>query len=270
MNLHNEIYLGSNQRKSLFDLEIPEKWNQEMIIFVHGFMGFKDWGAWDLVQHFFVSKGYGFAKFNLSHNGGTESNGIDFPDIVAFAENTYSKEIADIQLFRKHIMTLVNPVTISMIGHSRGGACALLHAKHHPVNRLILWAAICDIGSRFPKGIELEDWKKTGVRYILNARTQQELPQNYTLYEDFIMNEQLLNIEAAARVSTSPILVIHGSSDKSVPMEEGKQIARWSGSAIEIIEGADHVFGAMHPWEKPEMPIQLASVCDKSLTFLTR
>ena len=157
-----------------------------------------------------------------------------------------------------------------MIGHSRGGACALLHAKHHPVNRLILWAAICDIGSRFPKGIELEDWKKTGVRYILNARTQQELPQNYTLYEDFIMNEQLLNIEAAARVSTSPILVIHGSSDKSVPMEEGKQIARWSGSAIEIIEGADHVFGAMHPWEKPEMPIQLASVCDKSLAFLTR
>ena len=84
------------------------------------------------------------------------------------------------------------------------------------------------------------------------------------------MNEQLLNIEAAARVSTSPILVIHGSSDKSVPMEEGKQIARWSGSAIEIIEGADHVFGAMHPWEKPEMPIQLASVCDKSLAFLTR
>ena len=69
MNLRNEIYLGSNQRKSLFDLEIPENWNQEMIIFVHGFMGFKDWGAWDLVQHFFVSKGYGFAKFNLSHMG---------------------------------------------------------------------------------------------------------------------------------------------------------------------------------------------------------
>ena len=52
-------------------------------------MGFKDWGAWHLVQDFFTNKGYAFCKFNLSHNGGTVENGIDFPD--AGNDNEISK-----------------------------------------------------------------------------------------------------------------------------------------------------------------------------------
>ena len=88
MNLKNSIYYGSDGRASLFDLEIPSSWNNELIIFCHGFMGFKDWGAWNLVQTFFVNQGFGFAKLNLSHNGGTVTEGFDFPDEEAFAKNT--------------------------------------------------------------------------------------------------------------------------------------------------------------------------------------
>ena len=38
MNLKNEVYTGATGRQSLVDLEIPEKFNGEIILFVHGFM----------------------------------------------------------------------------------------------------------------------------------------------------------------------------------------------------------------------------------------
>ena len=56
--LANSTYIGSAGRPSLIDLEIPETFNGELILFVHGFMGFKDWGAWHLVQQFFTEKNY--------------------------------------------------------------------------------------------------------------------------------------------------------------------------------------------------------------------
>ena len=56
MKLVNRIYTGSNGRQSLIDLELPENFNGNLVVFVHGFMGFKDWGAWHLVQEFFTKK----------------------------------------------------------------------------------------------------------------------------------------------------------------------------------------------------------------------
>jgi hypothetical protein len=52
-----------------------------LIIFCHGYKGFKDWGAWDLVAEEFANNNFVFVKFNFSHNGGTAKNPIDFPDL---------------------------------------------------------------------------------------------------------------------------------------------------------------------------------------------
>ena len=50
LHLRNAIYIGSNKRASLFDLEIPEDYNGNLIVFIHGYMGFKDWGAWNILE----------------------------------------------------------------------------------------------------------------------------------------------------------------------------------------------------------------------------
>ena len=50
----NEAYNGANDRKSLLDLVIPENYNDEIILFIHGYMGFKDWGCWNLVSEYFA------------------------------------------------------------------------------------------------------------------------------------------------------------------------------------------------------------------------
>jgi pimeloyl-ACP methyl ester carboxylesterase len=270
MHISNGIYRGSLGRESLFDLEIPDNWNGTLVIFVHGFMGFKDWGAWSLVQDYFTSHNFGFAKFNLSHNGGTTHNGIDFPDELAFAQNTYSKEIKDISLFREHIQTLIQPRQTYLIGHSRGGGDVILHAQKTQVDKIALWASISDIGSRFPEGTELAEWKNSGVRTITNSRTKQALPQHYSLYADFKLHEERLNIEHAIKLNTRPIAVIHGSNDTSVPLAEGQALAQWSGTELVTIEGADHVFGAKHPWEESSLPSPLLVACEATLAFFNQ
>ena len=268
--MKNLIYLGSNNRQSLIDFEIPENFNYQIIVFAHGFMGFKDWGAWNLVQDFFTKKGFGFCKFNLSHNGGNIENGIDFPDVEAFGLNTYSKELNDVISVIDWIEKKnVSYQKIHMIGHSRGGGIALLAANlDKRISSVTSWAGISDIGSRFPIGKELEDWKNSEVRYVQNGRTKQNLPQYYSLYEDFIQNEDKLNIGKACETLKIPACIIHGSADTSVPIREGEENAKRLKIPLQIIENADHVFGASHPWNSNDLPSDLKKVCEKTLEFL--
>ena len=44
MVLSNQIYKGAEGRESLIDLEIPESFNGEIVIFIHGFMVLKTGG----------------------------------------------------------------------------------------------------------------------------------------------------------------------------------------------------------------------------------
>ena len=270
--MKNAIYIGSNNRQSLIDFEIPEKFNEEIVVFIHGFMGFKDWGAWNLVQDFFTSHGFGFCKFNLSHNGGTIDNGIDFPDEESFGKNTYSKELNDVFCVLDWIDSQgILYKKIHLIGHSRGGGIALLAAKNDKrINSVNSWSGISDIGSRFPIGKELEEWKTKGVRYVQNGRTKQNLPQYYSLYEDFNQNQEILNIENACRNLKIPACIIHGDADTSVPLREGKANANRLNVSLHIIENSDHVFGASHPWLGEKLPERLKLVCDISLDFFHR
>ena len=87
MQVLNETYIGSARRQALIELSIPEKFNQKLLVFVHGYMGFKDWGAWNLMKDYFLNKGFGFCKFNLTHNGTTVEKPQDFADLDAFSQN---------------------------------------------------------------------------------------------------------------------------------------------------------------------------------------
>src|SRR5690554_5861048 len=102
MKLTNQIFKGANGRESLIDFQEPDDYEYEdLVVFIHGYKGYKDWGAWNLVQSYFVRNGMAFCKFNMSHNGGTTDEPIDFPDLEAFSLNRYSYELADV----KHVWT---------------------------------------------------------------------------------------------------------------------------------------------------------------------
>ena len=241
-----------------------------MVLFIHGFMGFKDWGAWNLVQEYFCSHNFGFCKFNLSHNGGTKENGIDFPDESAFAENRYSYEVNDTGLVIDWLINKVSDIkNVHLIGHSRGGAIAILKGfEDLRVSSITTWASISSIGNRFPSGIELEDWKKSGIRHIKNSRTNQLLPQKYTLYSDFKENESYFDLEKKCKSLAKPICIIHGTLDQSVAIDESEKLSAWSTKTMFKIKDADHVFMTRHPWINDALSDELEEACFITLQFL--
>ena len=266
--IKNAIYSGADNKKSLFDLTIPNQWNNILVIFIHGYMGYKDWGCWDLVEDYFTDKNYGFLKYNVSHNGGTLDNPIDFDDLTAFSQNNYVKELQDFEAITNIVQAEfeVQP-EIYIIGHSRGGGIALLQSSNGFVSKIVSWAGICSIADRFPKGDALIEWKEHGFYYRENGRTKQTMPHSYSQYESFLQFEQRLNIENYCKNSTTPTLVIHGDKDVSVNISEGEKIASWLGTSLVRIEGAQHTFDSSQPWESNALPKHLHQVCRETLDF---
>ena len=76
-----------------------------------------------------------FLKFNFSHNGGTDQNPIDFPDLEAFAQNNFSYELDDLEAVINFISSTndfeneLNSKAISLIAHSRGAGIILIKAS---------------------------------------------------------------------------------------------------------------------------------------------
>jgi pimeloyl-ACP methyl ester carboxylesterase len=270
--MERNTYIGAQQRAALYELT-PTAHAKELIVFVHGFMGFMDWGAWHLVRDFYNQAGYDFCRFNLSHNGTNIAQPSEFADLEAFGQNTYSFEVADTLSLIAHLeATHQTWERIHLIGHSRGGGTAILASQHwnfqSGLGKICTWAGICDIARRFPTGPELLDWEKTGTRFVKNGRTNQNLPQAYGLYADFLANREKLDILKAAQILAEKLQVFHGDQDLSVPLAEAYELATAAGAEVTELAGADHVFGAQHPWKEQYMPEQLRELCEKTLERL--
>ncbi|GAB5565290.1 MAG: alpha/beta fold hydrolase [Winogradskyella sp.] len=252
--------------------------NQPLIIFCHGYKGFKDWGAWNLMAETIAKEGFCLIKFNFSHNGGTMENPIVFQDLEAFGNNNYTKELDDLNdVIDWSVETLknndcVNTSNINLIGHSRGGGITILKASEDPrITKLITLASVCDFGKLTATIGDLEEWKKQGVKYVLNGRTKQQMPHFYQFYEDFKANEERLHIETAEKRLTIPHLIIHGDNDTSVKIDEAYALHLWNPKTkLEIIENADHVFNVKHPWEKDELSEELLSVTRLFFEFVKK
>lgn len=270
ISLTNQIYIGSAQRKSVYDLEIPEQFNGTIILFIHGYKGFKDWGAWNLLQQAFTNSGFGFCKFNLSHNGGTVENPIDFPDLEAFANNRYSYELFDVEQLIELLSKQFPDAKIVLMGHSRGGGIALLCSNKPQVKAIITLAAISSIKSRFSNTNLIEKWKSDGVRYEENSRTNQQMPLYFTYYTDFLENQEHLDIENQCKNATIPMLHFHGSNDEAVALEEGKEIAAWTTNELIILENSNHTFETTHPWKHQTLSPALQQIVKKSTDFLSK
>jgi pimeloyl-ACP methyl ester carboxylesterase len=266
---------GAEGKPILMDLSF--KTGQEenpMVIFVHGFKGFKDWGAYKLVAEYFAKQGFRFLKFNFSHNGTTPESPLEFVDLGAFGDNTFSKELTDLDLvisFAKSGIKFQAPNSLSLIGHSRGGGTSIIQAaKDQRISKLITWAAIANFRSLWKKEDEIE-WQKKGVIFNFNSRTKQYTPLKIDLLYDLENNSQSFDIlQAAARIN-KPWLILHGNQDENVLTGEALKLKENSLNAeLFIVPYANHVFGASHPFTKEELPLALQLTCEKSVEFLRK
>jgi pimeloyl-ACP methyl ester carboxylesterase len=277
MKIKNISIKGAHNKPILLDV-CYEKRNikKPLVIFCHGYKGYKDWGAFDLMSDYFVKNDLFLLKFNFSHNGGTAENPIDFPDLEAFGHNNYSKEQDDLNSVLDWILAEpefnenIDKRNITLIGHSRGGGAVILKAAYDTrITKLVTWASVSDYKVRFPEGPILEHWKKEGVAYIENTRTLQQMPHYIQFYDDFVKNEEKLTIKTAAQQLQIPHLIVHGTEDATVPLGEAKSIHKWSEkSSLFLVEGGDHGFGAKQPWESLDLPLDFAEVLLETIDFI--
>ncbi|MES2850847.1 MAG: alpha/beta fold hydrolase [Bacteroidota bacterium] len=279
MKIKNIIITGAGGKPVTLDIFFKEDAvKKPVVIYAHGFNGFKDWGGFDLIADEFASAGFVLIKFNFSHNGTTPEQPEDFADLEAFGNNNYSKQLADLELVTGWICDTDNPYhqtletkNISLIGHSMGGGISILFAAADArIKKLVTWASISEC--KIPWGgwpqEKMKEWLLEGVQYYANTRTRQQMPLYYQLHIDYKENEERLNIEKAIKKLMIPILICHGTNDIAVPVEKAYQLKEWQPAAELFIIESNHVFDRVHPWDKEYLPEAMDMVLQKTIAFL--
>lgn len=273
-----EIVLDGSKRKPI---SIDIRYNKTdqlkpVIIFCHGFKGFKDWGHFNLIADEFAKQDFVFVKFNFSYNGTTLENPVDFADLDAFGNNNFSIELDDLDVVIDYIEVNAeqyegNKNAIYLIGHSRGGGIATLKTHEDSrIKKLVTWASVKDVADFFINQ-DLEKWKNEGLIYTLNARTQQKMPLYYQIYENYIENKNRLDIPKAAANISVPWLILHGTNDESVPLYFAEILHQLNKrSEFSGIEDANHSFGGQHPWNSIQLPDDSTILTDRTIAFFKR
>src|SRR5690554_3131053 len=130
--LRDIVIEGKHGKPVVADVFIPESEGPHpVIIFSHGFKGFKNWGPFNIIAAEFAKRSFIFVKINFAFNGTTPSTPEDFTDLNAFGENNFTKELDDLDVTINWIMENARQLSIdqnkiSLIGHSRGGGISLI------------------------------------------------------------------------------------------------------------------------------------------------
>jgi dipeptidyl aminopeptidase/acylaminoacyl peptidase len=273
------VILESKHNNRPFSIDItyqPDGMPKPIILHIHGFKGFKDWGYFNQLAEYAAMNGFVFIKMNFSHNGTTPENPLDFVDLEAFGSNNFSIEQSDLATVIDYVYSsqfVVDKDELDLgrfylTGHSRGGAAVVLKGFHDPrVKAVASWAGINDLSKHFSI-TEVDQWKEKGVMYIENSRTKQLMPLYYQIVEDFLENKDILNLPQAIKNFMKPLCIIHGSKDPTVPVRVAYLTQKWNPNVeLHIVEGADHVFNGGHPWNSHELPENVKTVMNLTMDF---
>lgn len=280
MKIHRLEIPGSDGERIQLKYLIPDKIVYESpVVISHGFKGFMDWGHFPLVGEKIAERGHVVVMFNYSHNGTSSESPSDFVRLDLFAKNTYSRELFDLdkvldEVEKSEVLQSIgiNGKSVTLIGHSRGGGIAITKtAKDARIQKMITWASIGSFGAFFGQNIDmLEQWKTDGVMYTYNARTGQQMPLNYSLYEDVLSHPELNIYEAASKINV-PWLIIHGEDDPTVPVSVAHHLKSIQPNAtLFVMEEAHHNFGGKHPLDDTADFEQINLLAQKTIEFIEK
>lgn len=249
----NKDFLFTTSAGNQIEISVTGKSpGKPVVIFVHGFKGFKDWGFGPYLADYFAKAGFQCLRFNFSHNG-VGLGSLDFNEPEKFQLNSYSLEVSELsEILNRALSDFLdyNGEPVFLAGHSRGGAIAILSGcRNTKVTALAVWGTISSI-SRYTTA-QIERWKNAGFIEVLNTRTGQRLKIGENLLNDVLLRaENELNIIKTIKSSEKPLLVMHGEQDLTVKKKEGEKLfaAGEKGSEFVLIPATGHTFGIVHPF----------------------
>jgi uncharacterized protein len=210
------------------------------VILFHGFTGNK------LEPHRFFLKisraleKIGVASFRFDFTGSGESDG-DFEEMTVLGELDEARAI--FQYVKSH--PAIDETRITVLGLSMGGLVASLLAGdlQDELNKLILLA---------PAGT-MKDTTKKWINAVPFIESHEAYDNDGNLIGKAFFEElQTIEVWDKASKFTNPVLIIHGSEDKAVPLEVSSlyiENCYHSKAALRVIDGADHTFNKFE-WER--------------------
>lgn len=249
------------------DLEVPAG-ARALVLLVHGFKGFKDWGFFPWLAETLCRHGFAVCRFNMSRSGIGE-NPDTFDRLDLFADDTFSGQIADLRTVAAYARAQAD-LPLFLLGHSRGGGVALLAARHLVEPRasarrtaglrgVITWSAIARANNW--TAAVVRQWRRDGHYDIENARTKQIMRMSTRILDDYEAHREELDILAAASRLEVPLLLVHGGRDETVPLSQSAEIAAAAPEASRlVIASATHTYNAIHPLVDVPSQLQIAAL----------
>jgi dienelactone hydrolase len=241
------------------------------VIICHGFKGFAHWAFFPYLARKLADQALTAITFDFSGSGiGPDRE--SFAQAEAFAANTFSRELEDLELLEEYARRKKwIDGKFGLLGHSRGGGMAILYAaaEGSMVGSLVTWSAISYPNRWSPQ--DVVTWRTRGYADITNSRTGQVMKLGTDLLDDVELHGKTkVNIEAAAKKIKVPWLIVHGTADETVPSAEAEHLHSLSKgvSTLRLIEGANHGFDARHPLD--EVPPVLEKVVAETAKFFVR
>ncbi|HEX6058472.1 MAG TPA: alpha/beta fold hydrolase [Gemmatimonadaceae bacterium] len=239
------------------------------VVLCHGFLGFGRWAFFPYVAEKIAEAGMHAIAFDFSGSGiGPDRDSFTEPD--AFEANTYTKELRDLALVEEeaHARGWLGE-TYGLFGHSRGGGIAVLHAARSPrVGALVTWASVALLG-RWPAH-EIPGWRERGWLEVKSTRAGDALRLGTGVLDELDrLGRTELDVLAAAGRLAIPWLIVHGTKDDKVPVDDARLLhdaAARTRPELLLVDDADHTFGAWHPLGVPT--VALAEATRDTVAFL--
>lgn len=253
-----------------------------VILLVHGFLGYKDYGLFPFVAQRFAEAGLIAHRFNLTTSGVTENFAtFERPDL--FEQGTWNNNVIDIDAVIDAVHGGSLPGRgrpLILMGHSRGGVGVLLTAGRRfmkgrePLPAAVISASAPSRPWRFAES-QKRDVLERGWLEVTSSRTGQVLRVGRRFLDEQMADPEGHDIARHVAALRCPLLIVHGKADATVPPRDAAEIAAMAGDAgevgVELIEGGDHVFNTPNPFPINGQPSpQLAALLDVAMRWCDR
>ena len=212
-----------NEQGERLDYTYHEGKDDRIVVIGHGVTGNKDRPALIALAEGLADAGISALRFSFSGNG--ESEG-------AFTDSTITKEVADLG----RVIDVLSKYKICYVGHSMGGAVGVLRAaSDERIEVLVSLAGMVhtkafadrEFGDVIPDEGFMWD--------------EPDCPLSQIYIDDMTTID---SVEKHASKFAVPWLLVHGSEDDIVPIQDSIDVLQFANEPTELLElpGADHVF----------------------------
>ncbi|MBC1239545.1 alpha/beta hydrolase [Nostoc sp. 2RC] len=214
---------------------------QPCLIVCHGFAGTKIGGSRRFVEFARYAIKHNFSIFRFDFAGSGDSDG-DLVDL------TLDRELEDLEAAIDLVTTIdgIDQNAIGLVGHCLGAVTVIREsAKNSKIYKTVAWAPFTDLAGTVMRLIGedsfsvLEDGDE--AEFIYHGELMKCGPAIITESCELDMFKEIEQVH-------QPLLIIHGTEDATVPLQEVKQLVEQvqitspNPPKLQIIEGAHHSF----------------------------